>query len=505
MKFFSREQIKKAEDETIQKQGISSLELMERAGKAVFTEIEKFLKASPVPVRIFCGIGNNGGDGLVIARLLFENGYDVKVYIVNYSEKRSENFVENYQRFIELNKQWPESISEGDPFPEIDKNDFIVDAVFGIGLNRKLKLWVSDLFENINRSEAFVLSIDMPSGLQMNKVPDEEEKIIKANLTFTFQVPKLVFFLPETAKFAGKFYILDIGLDKEFLRNTPVEASLIKKGDARKLKRSREKFSHKGTFGHALLIGGSYGKVGSIALAATSCLRSGVGMLSVVVPECGYTVLQTHLPEAMVIPDENEKFLRKIEFDFDPASIGFGIGAGKDPETKNAFEDLLKKVKKPMVIDADGLNILSENKDLLKFIPENSILTPHPKELERLIGKWNDDFEKIKMAKDFVQKYKLNLIIKGAHSIVVTSNHFYINTTGNPGMATAGSGDVLAGVITGLLSQGYPATDAAIFGVYLHGKAGDLAAQHLGEEALLAGDISDYLGAAFLDLLPQKQ
>lgn len=269
--------------------------------------------------------------------------------------------------------------------------------------------------------------------------------------------------------------------------------------------RQRDKFSHKGTYGHALLIGGSYGKIGSICLSATACLRSGAGMATIFAPRCGYQILQTALPEAMLITDEAEEYLTDINFDLEPSVICFGVGAGTEEKTLIAFEALLEKADRPMVIDADGLNLLARNKGLLKKIPKHSILTPHPKELERLIGSWSNDYEKIEKATKFVKQYQLILVIKGAHSFTVSEEEIFVNNSGNPGMATAGSGDVLAGVITGLLSQQYSPLNAAVFGVYLHGRAGDLASKNLGLDSLIAGDIASYLGDAFQDLFPTKE
>lgn len=504
MKIFSTEQLKEADRVTVEKQGITSDELMERAAKKVFSHIHHQLNGKDVSIRIFCGIGNNGGDGLVIARLLTEHGYDVTVYIVNYSNQRSKDFLINYDRLKVISKQWPVQLKSKDDFPELQRQDFVVDAVFGIGLNRPPEDWVASLIRHINKSGAFILSVDMPSGLFAEQPTPDKSVIIRANQTLTFQAPKLVFYLPETAEFAGDIGVIDIGLDPGFLNSTATGTYLIGPDEARGIYKPRKRFTHKGTFGHALVVGGSYGKMGSISLTATAALRAGAGMVTIFAPSCGYTMLQTVLPEAMVISDKTENFLSDIDYDLEASVISFGVGVGKRDETRDAFKALLDKVEKPMVIDADGLNLLAYNPELLEKIPRGSVLTPHPKELERLIGEWGDDFEKLAKAKAFVKENEVILVIKGSYTITVSSENIYVNTSGNPGMATAGSGDVLTGVITGLVSQQYDSLTATVFGIYLHGRAGDLAAENLSYEGMLAGDIAANLGKAYMELKNYK-
>lgn len=500
MKILSARQIQEADKLTLEKQEISSIDLMERAATLVFNEIHKRLQGAQIPVKIFCGIGNNGGDGLVIGRLLIEAGYDVTLYVVNYSDDRSPNFLTNYDRVKNLTNKWPVLLKTEEDFPEINYGDFVVDAIFGVGLNRPLVEWVANLVKHINASEAFVLAVDMPSGLMADAPVRDKESIIKANYTITFQAPKIAFYMPETASYVGDLQIVDIALDREFLQQTPAVAQLISKPEAKALYKPRNKFSHKGTYGHALIIGGSYGKMGSVSLTTTAALRAGAGLVTVYAPKCGYEILQTLIPEAMVLTDPHEEIITSIEYEFDPDVIGFGVGVGTREETVEGFKNLLKKYKNPIVIDADGLNILSKNKALLDLLPEGSVLTPHPKELERLIGKWKDDFDKLEKVREFTLKYKLILVLKGAFTFTVTSKDVFINTSGNPGMATAGSGDVLTGVITAFIGQGYDPLRASILGVYLHGRAGDLAAADLSYEGIIAGDIAKNTGAAILDL-----
>ena len=505
MKIFSTDQLKQADEVTLEKQELSSEELMERAATLVFREIHKRLDGAKIPIKIFCGIGNNGGDGLVIARLLIEQGYEVVVYVVNYSDKRAKNFLLNYDRVKNITKKWPVLLKSEEDFPEIKVGDFIVDAIFGLGLNRPLVEWVANLVKYINKSGAFVLAVDMPSGLMADSAVEDKSSIIHASYTITFQTPKLSFYLPETAGFVGELQVIDIGLDLDFIKQQRGIAQTIAKQEARVLYKPRKKFTHKGDYGHALMIGGSYGKIGSITLSATAALKAGAGMVTVFAPKCGYNILQTALPEAMVITDENERLLSNIKFDLDPDVISFGVGVGTAKETADAFEKLLKQNKKPMVIDADGLNLLAKNVNFLKLLPEGAVITPHPKELQRLIGEWKDDFEKLEKAKELVRKYKLILVLKGAYTFIITSEDIYINTSGNPGMATAGSGDVLTGIITAFIGQGYDTLRAAVLGVYLHGKSGDIVAQRLSYEGVIAGDIARYTGAAIFDLFETKE
>jgi hydroxyethylthiazole kinase-like uncharacterized protein yjeF len=500
MKIYDVQQLADADKITIEKQGITSEMLMERAATLVFNEIHSRLQGAQIPIVIFCGIGNNGGDGLVVGRLLLEQNYDVTIYIVNYSKERSKDFLANYNKLKDLSTTWPTLINAGDDFPELTDKDFIIDAIFGIGLNRPLEDWVGQLVKHINQSGAFVVSIDMPSGMFADKTPSKKDVVIKANYTLSFQAPKLVFFLPEAAEYLGDLQVLDIGLDREYLDKIPEKALLIDKQEAISFYKPRKNFSHKGNYGHSLIVGGSYGKIGSISLTATAALRTGAGLVTIFSPKCGYQILQTVLPEAMVLTDKNNDELSKIEFEIEPNVICFGMGAGTSKITAMSFKQLLEKTKSPMVIDADGLNILSQEQELLKLVPENSVLTPHPKELERLMGKWKDDFGKIEKAQNFTEKYKLILVIKGAHTITVSGEKLFVNNTGNPGMATAGSGDVLSGVITGLISQGYKPLIAAVFGVYLHGRAGDISAEKLSYQGMIASDIAKNIGSAFLDL-----
>lgn len=507
MKIFSKEQIYAGDKLTAEKQNISSTDLMERGGTQVFNWLHIRMQGAQVPIHVFCGIGNNGGDGLVVARHLISHGYNVKTYVINCSTKRSKDFLINYDRIKNVTKDWPILLSCEEDFETlvIDAKDIIIDAIFGIGLNRPVAPWVKALFDYFRVTKAFTVAIDIPSGLPTDKAPEDKEAIVTAGYTLSFQTPKLVFFLPETAKYTTQWEVLDIGIDPEYLFTTETEAELIGKNEVLPIYKPREKYSHKGTYGHSLIIGGSYGKIGAVTLASRAALSVGAGKVTAYVPKCGYTVLQTALPEAMVITDAEEEKITNISFDIAPTVIGFGVGIGTDTKTVAAFEAFLKTNKRPLVIDADGLNILAKKKALLKLLPKQTILTPHPKELEGLVGKWEDDFDKLKKVQAFSKKHQVIVVIKGANTITVFEDKLYVNTTGNPGLATAGSGDVLTGMITGLVSQGYDALASAIFAVYLHGRAADLLIEDLGYQSLIASHIIEGIGTAYIDLFKQPE
>jgi hydroxyethylthiazole kinase-like uncharacterized protein yjeF len=507
MKLFSKAQIYEGDKLTTERQKISSTDLMERAGIQIFNWIHQRMQGAQVPIHVFCGIGNNGGDGLVLARHLITHGYNVVTYIVNCSDKRSKDFLINYDRIKNVTKDWPKMLSCSSDYSEIniEERDIIVDAVFGIGLNRPPNDWVQELFQRWRVSKAFTLAVDIPSGLYTDKAVEDENAVVYAGYTLSFQSPKLVFFLPETAKYSIQWEVLDIGIDRDYLMQTETEVELISKFEVLPLYKPRDKFSHKGDFGHVMILGGSYGKIGSVNLACRAALSSGAGLVTAYIPECGYHSLQTALPEAMVITDKATKHIENIGYNIEPTVIGVGVGLGTTVETAKTFEAFLKKNNTPLVIDADGLNLLSKKKTLIKLLPEQTVLTPHPKELERLVGKWSNDFEKLEKVKEFSKTYKVIVLIKGAHSITVFGDKLYINTTGNPGMATAGSGDVLTGLISGLIAQSYEPLSATIFGVYLHGKSADISLEDYGYQSLIASHIVETIGDAYMDLFKQPE
>ncbi|MEM8764000.1 MAG: NAD(P)H-hydrate dehydratase [Bacteroidota bacterium] len=498
MKILTAAQIHQADNFTIEKEGIDSDTLMERAAHGIFDWIDQRLKGAPNVFRIFCGVGNNGGDGIALARMLHEADFNVAVYVVNFSEKRSDDFLKNMARLKER-KLWPEFLNATTAHPVIGPDDIIIDAIFGIGYNRTMDDWVQALVQSLNASSAFVLSVDVPSGMPQDWVPNKNA-VVHANHVLSFQTPKLAFFLPQTGPFLEGWQVLDIQLDAGFLATVDTDYLYVTADLVRPMLKFRKRFSHKGTYGHAIVIGGSKGKMGAVQLAAKACLRSGCGLVSAYVPELGYIPLETGLPEVMVLTDKGEEMILDIQLPFVPTTVALGMGLGMDDKTEEAFGRFMGTVDVPIVIDADGINLLAERKDFRALVPKDSILTPHPKELERLLGPWKDDYDKLEKAQQFCKDHQCILCLKDAYTIVVDGEKGYINSTGNPGMATAGSGDVLAGILTGLLAQGYTSLNAAILGVYLHGNSGDIAASQLGQHAMLASNITEFLGASFLAL-----
>lgn len=499
MKIFSGKQIYEADKFTIEKQEISSFALMERAAEQLFQWLHQRMQGAQVKIHIFSGIGNNGGDGIALARHLWEHGYNFDTYVVNYSEKRSKDFLLNLDRLKER-KIWPNFLNKGAELPEIHPDDIIIDAIFGIGLNRPPDPWVGEIINYLNTRGTFILSVDVPSGLYLDRAVEKPEYVIRSNFVLSFQAPKLVFFLPETGPYIREWDVLDIGLDPEFLQTTPVDYHFMTKVDLLPWFRPRQRFAHKGHYGHARIIGGSYGKIGAVALAGEACLRIGSGLVSCYVPKCGYLPLQSMLPEIMVETDTNEKEITSVTANSNTNVAGIGMGLGTSKKSEEALGKFLKAYSGPLVVDADAINILAQNPAWLKELPPDTILTPHPGELRRLLGEWKNDFDKLDKARAFVEQYNCILVIKGAHTLVVYQGQGFINSTGNPGMATAGSGDVLTGIITGMLAQGYPPFQAAVFGIYLHGAAGDMAATKRGLEAMIATDITDELGEAYKSL-----
>ena len=449
--------------------------------------------------RIFCGKGNNGGDGLAIARLLFELDYTVSVYILEFGWAGSNDFQANLQRLHDLAFTDIHFLQTDERLPVISTNDIVIDALFGSGLNKPLEGLSGQVVNHINNSKATIVSIDLPSGLYIDR-SSKENKVVRADHTLTFQCYKLAMLMQENAGFIGALHILDIGLLSAFLENKEPNERLVDFNLIKQIFKPRNAFAHKGNFGHTLLVSGSYGKMGAAVLAAEACLHSGVGLLTCYIPKCGYTILQTALPEAMVMTDENENIVAQLPNEIEKYTvIGIGPGIGTATETQRLISFLCRRYRKPLVIDADGLNCLSEQKDLLQELPPLSVLTPHPKEFDRLFGQHDNDFDRLTAAKELSRSLNVILVLKSHYTAIVTpTGVVYFNTTGNAGMARGGSGDVLTGMITALISQNYSPTDAAVLGVYLHGLAGDFASNALSQQAMVAGDIITFLPQAFL-------
>lgn len=504
VKVLNAEQVRAADAQTIKNEPILSIDLMERAATR-FTQsfwalvaCGKLPKPSKCKVLVLCGMGNNGGDGLVVARLLKQEGVMPTVWVAHHTEQGSPDYQTNLQRLIDVGIQ-PVFMKEEWPVIEAD---ILIDALFGSGLVRPIGGWLAKLVMAVNKSAAAVVAVDMPSGLfSEDNRQNEHKHIICADHTLTFQVPKLALLLPENHVFVGEWQTIPIGLDEEFIASLETGFTLIDKELLRPLLRPRPRVAHKGSFGHALLLAGSKGKIGAAVLATRACVRSGVGLCTVHTPVCGLDVLQTAVPAAMCSVDEEEEFISAPPDLAAYQTVGAGPGLGQDQQTANALKLLIQNTQVPMVIDADALNILAENPTWMAFLPKSSILTPHPKEFERMAGSFDSDLDRLEGAREMARKNALVIVLKSAYTSVCTPDgKVYFNNRGNSGMATGGSGDVLTGLITGLVAQGYPPEQAAILGVFWHGTAGDVAARHLGEPSMTAMDLVQYMGHAWIEL-----
>ncbi|MDY5813126.1 MAG: NAD(P)H-hydrate dehydratase [Bacteroides sp.] len=498
MKVFPASALREIDRLTIQNEPIASIDLMERASMALCDTFCKRWDKS-VPVVIFAGPGNNGGDALALARLLSERGYCVKVFLFNPHDKLSPDCLINKELLELMPEVSLHEVKQSFTPPTLTHEHVLVDGLFGSGLDRPLTGGFAAVVNYINSSPATVMSIDLPSGLDTlgeHILPDAS--IVRADCTFSFQLPKPVFFLPDSEPFIGHWDLLDIGLDRQAIEEIDTPYELTEPRAVALMNRPRSFFAHKGHFGHGLLIAGSMGMAGAAILAARACLRSGIGKLTVQTPPCNNIIIQTTVPEATTSVGFHEHCFAEA-IDSDPyTALAIGPGLGQSDDTAFAFMELLKHNRRPLIIDADGLNLLGKDRTALRLLPPDSILTPHPAELERIVGSCRNAYERLTKAAELCRQTGACLILKGAFSTVVTPDgQFFINTSGNPGMATAGSGDVLTGILLALMAQGYSACDAARMAAFVHGKAGDFAAKQLGETALTAGDIIRHLPAAW--------
>lgn len=498
IKIFATEKVKELDQYTIKNEPISSIDLVERAATVFVQEfIRRFSKQHRIVV--FAGFGNNGADALAISRLLKDESYKVITYLFNTKQHLSPECENNKYQLLNADSTGFVEITSNLTLPELTGNDIIIDGLFGSGLNKPLEGGFAKLISHINESEANVVSIDIPSGLfGEDNSRNNPEAIIRANLTLTFGFPKLAFMLSDYEEFVGKWKVLDIGIHPNIIGKTKTPYHLITEEDINRTILPRGTFDHKGLYGHALLIAGSRGKMGASLLASKACMRSGAGLLTVHVPQRGEFIMQTAFPEAMLSFDPHQEYYTTLP-DISPYSaIGIGPGLGQHSQTVSGLESLLRKTHTHLVIDADALNIIASDKNLIEIIPKRSILTPHPKEFDRLAGESSNTYERLMKAQSFALEQKLCIILKGAYTAICTpGGNIYFNNTGNPGMATAGSGDVLTGIIVGLLAQGYEPETASVIGVYLHGVAGDHASATHSEESMIAGDIIESLGIAF--------
>jgi NAD(P)H-hydrate epimerase len=508
MKILPVELIREADACTIANEPIADIDLMERAAQSCTAWLIANINTDH-KMMLFCGGGNNGGDGLAIARLLLLAGFDIQVFVLALPESMSPSCLINFHRLREnypgclittLSSVSPDKSPE---LPVIPQDCVVIDAIFGSGLTRPPQGHFARVIEHINESEAIVVAIDVPSGLYCDTSIKSSEKpvAIEADYTLTFAPAKFAFFFPENDRFAGDWKLLDIGLNPEFLAGAHVQNFMIEARDILSFLKKRNKFAHKGTFGHALLICGATGKMGAAVLAAKACLRTGCGLVTVRTPSSGTSIVQTAFPEAMISIDPDMDCFTEVPELGPFSAVGIGPGIGTGQKTAAALKLLIQQLRIPAVFDADAINILAENKTWIAFLPKGCIFTPHPKEFERLVGKSTDDFERNEMQRSFSVKNSCYVILKGAHTAITTPNgRCYFNTTGNPGMATGGTGDTLTGIITSLLSQGYSPLESSLAGVYLHGLAGDIALEQQGYESLIASDIINNIGKSFKQL-----
>ena len=497
MKILPVDKIHEADAYTIENEPIASIDLMERAGTNCYEWIKERL-ASDQKVMVFAGIGNNAGDGLVIARLLAADDVEVEIVLLQFSDKFSNDFSTNLNRLQEQNKVKITPVKSEDQIPAPDADDVVIDAIFGSGLTRPVKGLPGKAIQTVNNSEAVVVAIDIPSGMYADHPIDEKEgNVIHADHTLSLQLPKLSMMMPSTADFVGELSVIPIGLHPDFMEQVDTPYHVIM-DEFKTLLPQRTKFSHKGDYGHALIMAGSYGKMGACVLCSRASLRSGAGLVTAHVPKKGYNIIQTAVPECMTVLDPDQEIQANLP-DLSPYNvIAIGPGIGTSTQTQKLIKVLIQEANSPLVFDADALNILAENKTWFSFLPANSVLTPHPGEFDRMAGKCQNGFERIEKAREFAKKFRVYIVLKGAYTAVCTPlGHVWFNSTGNPGMATGGSGDVLTGIIAGFLAQRMKPFDAASLGVFVHGIAGDNAADELGEEALIASDIIEHLPDAF--------
>lgn len=486
MKILSAQQIREADAFTIKEQQIHSSELMERASKVFsnwFILHFNFFES----IQIFCGVGNNGGDGLCIARHLHLNGKKVLVIIVGDLNKASDDFKINYSRLQKFGAENIKLFDHNNLLPTTDC-DCILDCIFGTGLNKTPEGIYAAAIEQINKQDAFKIAVDIPSGLFAD-IPSNHI-CVEADITFSFEFPKLSFFFPENKKYTGEWIIKSIGLSQNFISLCETKFHFLTEENIDGIIQARKTFSHKGSYGHALIIAGSEGMSGAAQLCGLSCLTTGAGLVTISADQSSLEHPELMTIPFQLIPEQIEKDKYNV--------LGIGPGLGTNKESTELVKNILSIISYPIVLDADALNCLAQNKNLLELLPQNSILTPHPKEFERLFGAYNSWDELLMLLTEKTKKYNCIIVYKRAYTIIVSpAGEIYFNSTGNAGMATAGSGDVLTGIITALLAQKYRPSDAAILGVYLHGLSGDLALLETNGQNLIATDLISHLQNAF--------
>jgi hydroxyethylthiazole kinase-like uncharacterized protein yjeF len=464
-------QIREADAYTIAHEPISSIDLMERASKAFVGWFINHFQDKKQTIAVYCGTGNNGGDGLAIARILCDHGYcNIHVNICRFSDKASDDFKANLKR-LKTAKIDFEELKNGFETPS-KAADIIIDAMLGSGLNKPLAGDYKKLVEHLNSLQKTVVAVDVPTGFYTDGEIPKNAAVLKADLVITFQQPKINFLLPESAPYINCCEVVKIGLNEEFINTADTPYFLVEERDARQLLKPRVRFSNKGTYGHALIIAGKDETMGAALLASSACAHAGAGLTTACIPQSGLIALNSSMPEVMaLLRDENKP--PDIKWD-KFGTIGIGPGLGKEPATLKLLKAICKNYNKPVVVDADALNVLAENQPLLKKLPAGSIITPHMKEFDRLFGEHANWWQRLQTAKAKAKELRIYIILKNDYTITATPDEkLYFNSTGNPAMASGGMGDVLTGVIASLLAQRYSPQDACLLGVYIHGKAGD--------------------------------
>jgi NAD(P)H-hydrate epimerase len=499
MKIFSAAQIKACDAYTIHATNISSLELIERAASACAQYIlGKYNKECAFVV--LCGMGNNGADGLALAHILLQNGYAVKIFLLQHKNESTPENKTLINKILRINAALIDYVRPETFLTDLPESVVIIDAILGTGLSRSVEHWLEEFFNHINQLPNHKISIDIPSGMPADTLPNKDSAIILAQITLSFQFFKRSFLHSETAKYCGLIEILDIGLHPTFIEATHTHYQTIEETNLVSLIKSKPNFSYKNQHGHTFIVGGTKGKSGAIVLATNSALRSGVGLVTSIIPEQCYYPIQTIAPEAMC-QTSGDDYIENITGYEAADSIGIGIGMGTQELTIKAFSQFIEACNIPCVFDADALNILSLHNELMNKIPENSILTPHVGECERLFGKSANSMQMVENIRMQAMRYRVCIVLKGHRTVIATPDgDCFYNLTGNAGMAKGGSGDVLTGLLAGLLAQGYTSIQSALLGVYLHGLAGDIAALDMGQQAMNANDIINRLGNAWQKL-----
>lgn len=506
MKIVNFQEIKQIDIATCERQSISSIDLLERAANAVADEIiTRFLPSQRIMV--FAGPGNNGGNALAVARILIEQGYGhVEIFLFNIKGKLSHDCEEECRRLLAMDGIDFTEVSTTFTPPYIGKGDVVIDGLFGAGLNRPLQIGFSDMAQYINLTGAYVISIDIPSGLFCEwNARNDMGKVVRANLTLSFQLPHLAFFFSENSSVIGEWKLLDIGLDEKKIKETEVQYLVIDSRNVAPLIYDRLPFTGKRDYGSALIFAGSTGMTGAAVLAARATLRTGAGLVTVHGARRGIDIVQTAVPEAMYEPDRNDHFITEMKIHHNHQAVAAGPGIGTQEPTIDALENLLRNCTAPLVLDADALNCIALRPAMLSLLPSKTIITPHIGEFDRLFGDHKTSEDRLKTAIEMAHRYNIIIVLKGHYtSVIRPTGRVYFNSTGNPGMATAGAGDVLTGIITAFLAQGYSPELAPLLGVFIHGMAGDMAAAELGEFGMVASDITAYCGRVINQILKSK-